>query len=128
MSPSTVMNAQLSGLIGRFYDAAADETLWTGMAADVAASLDSTSAVLKFHGANDDIRFLESTENLHFSDRQQSWAAHWHRQDLWVERSARFGQSRVVTDHALVSRVEQRQRGFSTEKRRGGKEWERNGK
>src|SRR3546814_5649319 len=112
MSPSTVMNAQLSGLIGRFYDAAADETLWTGKAADVAASLDSNSAVLKFHGANDDIRFLESTENLHFYDRQQYWAAHWHRQDLWAERSAQFGQSRVVTDHDLVSRVEQHKRGF----------------
>src|SRR3546814_18607478 len=85
------------------------------MAAEVAASLDSTSAVLKFHGANDDIRFLERTENLHFSDRQQSWAAHWHRQDLWVERSAQFGQSRVVTDHDLVSRVEQRKSGFYQE-------------
>lgn len=106
---------RLSGLIGRFYEAAADGALWTGIAADVAASLDSTSAVLKLHGTDNDIRLLETTENLLVSDRQQSWATHWHRQDLWVERSASFGVSRVVTDHDLVSPIEQRKSGFYQE-------------
>lgn len=115
MSTPIAFDDRLSGLIGRFYEAAADEALWTGMAAEIAFSLESTSAVLKLHGAGDEVRLLESTENLLVSDRQQSWAAHWHRHDLWVERSARFGVLRVVTDHDLVSPVEQRNSGFYQE-------------
>src|SRR5690606_4626806 len=114
--PSPIaLDARFSGLIGRFYEAAADGASWAGMAADIAATLDSTSAVLKLHGADDDVRLLESTENLSVADREQSWAAHWHRQDLWVQRSAHFGVSRVVTDHDLVSPVEQRTSGFYQE-------------
>lgn len=115
MSTPHAFDHRLSGLIGRFYDAAADGAMWAGMADDVAESLDSTSAVLKLHGADDTIRLLESTDNLHVSDRQQSWATHWHRQDLWVERSANFGVSRVVTDHDLVSPIEQLKSGFYQE-------------
>ncbi len=115
MSTPHAFDHRLSGLIGRFYDAAADSAMWAGMANDVARSLDSTSAVLKLHGADDTIQLLESTENLHVSDRRQSWATHWHRQDLWVERSASFGVSRVVTDHDLVSPIEQRKSGFYQE-------------
>lgn len=115
MSSSHAFDHRLSGLIGRFYDAAADNALWAGMADDVAGSLESTSAVLKLHGADDTVQLLESTVNLHVSDRQQSWATHWHRQDLWVERAASFGVSRVVTDHDLVSPIEQRKSGFYQE-------------
>jgi len=115
MSTPHAFDHRLSGLIGRFYDAAADDAMWAGMADDVAGSLDSTSAVLKLHGTDDNIQLLDSTENLHVSDRQQSWATHWHKQDLWVERSASFGVSRVVTDHDLVSPIEQRKSGFYQE-------------
>ncbi len=115
MSTPHAFDHRLSGLVGRFYDAAADSALWAGMADDVVGSLDSTSAVLKLHGADDSIQLLESTENLRVSDCQQSWATHWHRQDLWVERSASFGVSRVVTDHDLVSPIEQRRSGFYQE-------------
>ncbi|WP_092860359.1 helix-turn-helix transcriptional regulator [Albimonas pacifica] len=110
-----VIDARVSGLIGRFYEAAADDTLWTGIAADISDTLESTSAVLKLHGADDDIRVLEHTDNLRMADHQQSWAANWHRQDLWVERSARFGVGCIVTDHDLVSPSEQRGSGFYQE-------------
>jgi len=115
MLSQAVIDARVSGLIGRFYEAAADDGLWAGIAADIAETLDSTSAVLKLHGANDDIRLLEHTDNLRVADHKQSWAADWHRQDLWVERSARFGVSRIVTDHDLVTPAEQQQSGFYQE-------------
>lgn len=110
-----IIDARVSGLIGRFYEAAADDALWAGIAADVSETLDSTSAVLKLHGADDDVRLLEHTENLRVANEKQSWAAHWHQKDLWVERSARFGVSRIVTDHDLVSPAEQRKSGFYQE-------------
>ncbi|MBN9506751.1 MAG: helix-turn-helix transcriptional regulator [Altererythrobacter sp.] len=115
MVSQVVIDARVSGLIGRFYEAAADDTLWTGIAAEISDTLESTSAVLKLHGADDDIRVLEHTDNLRVADREQSWAENWHRQDLWVERSARFGVGRIVTDHDLVSPSEQRGSGFYQE-------------
>lgn len=115
MSSPTAIDARLSGLIGRFYEAATDEALWAGIAPEIAAALDSTSAVLKLHGADDDIRLLDNTDNLLIPDDKQSWAADWHQRDLWVRRSARFGVSQVVTDQDLVSPAEQRKSGFYQE-------------
>ncbi len=111
----TVIDARLSGLIGRFYEAVADDALWAGIAVEISDTLESTSAVLKLHGADDDIQLLEHTDNLRVAGHQQSWATNWHRQDLWVERSARFGVSRIVTDHDLVTPAEQQQSGFYQE-------------
>lgn len=111
----TVIDARLSGLIGRFYEAVADDALWAGIATEISDTLESTSAVLKLHGADEDIRLLEHTDNLCVADDKQSWATHWHQQDLWVERSARFGVSRIVTDHDLVTPAEQQQSGFYQE-------------
>lgn len=115
MLSQAVIDARVSGLIGRFYEAAADDALWAGIAADISDTLDSTSAVLKLHGADDEIRLLEHTDNLRVADHKQSWATYWHQQDLWVERSARFGVSRIVTDHDLVTPAEQRESGFYQE-------------
>jgi DNA-binding CsgD family transcriptional regulator len=115
MLSQAVIEARISGLIGRFYEAAADDALWAGIAADISETLDSTSAVLKLHGADEDVRLLEHTENLRVTDDRQPWATHWHQQDLWVERSARFGVSRIVTDHDLVTPAEQQQSGFYQE-------------
>lgn len=115
MLSQAVIDARLSDLIGRFYEAAADDALWAGIAADISEALESTSAVLKLHGADDDVRLLEHTDNLVVADNRQSWATHWHQQDLWVARSARFGVGRIVTDHDLVTPAEQRQSGFYQE-------------
>lgn len=115
MLSQAVIDTRLSGLIGRFYEAATDDALWKGVAADISETLDSTSAVLKLHGPDDDIRLLEHTDNLHVADEKQSWATHWHQQDLWVERSAHFGVSRIVTDRDLVTPAEQQRSGFYQE-------------
>lgn len=110
--PTVAFDNLTSKLIEHFYTAATEGIGWAGMASAIASALGSTSVVLKLHGAGDVVHLLECTENLSVSDHQQSWAAHWHRQDLWVERSAAFGIGRIVTDHDLVSPEEQQRSGF----------------
>lgn len=116
MVSRAVIDTRLSGLIDRFYEAAVDDAPWMGVAADIADVLASTSAVLKLHGGDgDDVQLLEHTDNFNLADDRQSWARHWHQQDLWVARSAAFGVSQVVTDHDLVTPSEQRKTGFYRE-------------
>lgn len=105
------MDTRLSGLIGDLYDAAIDERLWVGIAPRIAGAFNSTSAVLKMHGG-DDVDLLDTTENLVVAPRAQSLAEHWHRNDLWVERSIAFGMSRVITSDDLVSPTETKRNGF----------------
>lgn len=107
MSLSTGTEAQMSDLIGHLYDAAMDERLWTGIAPRIAAVFQSSSAVLKMSGAAGDIQLLDSTENLVVGERDRAWADHWHRNDLWVERSVACGMSRVITSRDLVSADEE---------------------
>jgi DNA-binding CsgD family transcriptional regulator len=108
-------NCQLSELIGRLYDAAIDEALWSGIAARIADAFESTSTVLKLHGDSGSVQLLDTTENLVIADRDRAWADHWHRNDLWVERSVVYGMSRVVTSQDLVSPTEVEQTGFYQE-------------
>src|SRR5579871_5572030 len=96
----------LVALVGQFYEAAVDETLWTGITSHIAAAFNSTSAVLKLQG-NGRLQIVETTENLQLADGLQDWAAHWHRRDLWVERSAALGLNRIVTSDELVTPEEQ---------------------
>lgn len=110
--PTVAFDTPTSELIEYFYTAATEGGGWAGMANTIASALGSTSAVLKLHGPGDVVHLLECTENLSVPDHQQSWAAHWHRQDLWVERSAAFGAGCIVTDHDLVSPAEQKNSGF----------------
>ncbi len=115
MSSQGVVDERVLRLIGRFYEAATDDALWVGIADGISETLESTSAVLKLHGADDDIRLFEHTDNLRVADDEQAWADDWHRQDLWVARAARFGVGRIVTDQDLVSPSEQRNSGFYQE-------------
>ncbi len=108
---SSTMEARLSDLIGHLYDAAVDERLWIGIAPRIASTFDSTSAVLKMHGS-DDVELLDTTENLVVPPGAQSLAKHWHRNDLWVERSIALGMSRVITSDDLVSPAETKRSGF----------------
>ncbi len=107
MSPSAGSEIQMSDLIGHLYDAAMDERLWAGIAPRIAAAFDSSSAVLKISGADGGIRLLDGTENLMVAARDQAWADHWHRNDLWVERSVVYGLSRIITSRDLVSADEE---------------------
>lgn len=114
-TPMFAADDQMSELIGRLYTAAAESTEWPGIATTIASALSSTSAVLKIHGPESVVHLLECTENLSVAGNLQSWAAHWHEQDLWVERSAAFGVSRIVTDQDLVTPEEQQKVGFYQE-------------
>lgn len=112
MSSQLDSNRQLSELIGHIYDAAIDEALWSGIAARIADAFESTSTVLKLHGDGDGVQLLDMTENLVISERDRAWADHWHRNDLWVERSVIYGMSRVVTSQDLVSPTEAERSSF----------------
>lgn len=105
----------LSRLVTRLYDAALDETLWPGTAAELAAALGSTSAVVKLHGAAGQVSLVECTDNLVVPARDQAWAEDWHRRDLWVARSVAAGMGRVITDEDLVTPDEQAKSGFYQE-------------
>tara|TARA_R110001599_G_scaffold37360_2_gene116064 strand:- start:1175 stop:2317 length:1143 start_codon:yes stop_codon:yes gene_type:complete len=115
MSSEIPFNDLLSKLIGDIYTAAMEGAGWTGIASSIAFALESTSTILKLHGPGDTVHLLECTQNLSVPNHQQSWATHWHQQDLWVERSAAFGISRIVTDQDLVSPDEQQSSGFYQE-------------
>lgn len=99
-------------LIGHLYDAAVDARLWRGMAGRIADAFDSTSTVVKFHGAGGDVDLLETTDNMIVPAQRRDWLEDWHRRDLWVERSIAYGMDRIVTDDMLVTPDEQRNSGF----------------
>src|SRR5215212_10411263 len=105
-------DARLDALVNLLYDAALDERLWCGLAATIAATFDSTSTVVKTHGTDDRVQLVEVTENLVTAPKDQAWADHWHRNDLWVERSLAFGMSRIVTDEQLLPPAEFEKTGF----------------
>src|SRR5688500_14759959 len=88
---------RLEGLVSLLYDAVLDDELWSGLARKIARTFDSTSTVLKTHGIADQVQLVEVTDNLIVSPKDQAWADHWHRNDLWVERSVAFGMSRIIT-------------------------------
>ncbi|MBE9607663.1 helix-turn-helix transcriptional regulator [Acetobacteraceae bacterium H6797] len=106
---------QFPELIGQLYEAAADDQLWSGMAGRIAAAFNSTSTVVKLHGGRGGFQLLESTGNLAVPESLQSWAEHWHRHDLWVERSISVGINRIVTSDDLVTPEEQMRSGFYQE-------------
>ena len=105
----------VSGLVAHLYDAAIDDTLWSGTATRIAETFRSTSTVLKLHGDGARVSLLECTDNLMVSEREQAWADDWHRKDLWVERSVAYGMSRIITDQDLVTPQEQAHSGFYQE-------------
>ncbi len=107
--------SRVCGLIAHLYDAALDPALWRGTASRIAEAFGSTSAVLKLHDGGARVNLLECTGNLVVSEREQAWAEHWHRHDLWVERSVAYGMSRIVSDEDLVTRAEQQRSGFYRE-------------
>jgi DNA-binding CsgD family transcriptional regulator/PAS domain-containing protein len=108
------MHVLLAALIGQFYEAATDETLWNGVTARIAAVFNSSSAVVKLQGPGR-FQLVETTENLQMPEKLQSWAEDWHLRDLWVERSAALGLNRIVTSDELVTREEQQRSGYYRE-------------
>ncbi|MGZ5153393.1 MAG: helix-turn-helix transcriptional regulator [Burkholderiales bacterium] len=99
-------DARLETLVNLVYDAALDDQLWNGLAPKIAEAFKSTSTVLKTHGTGDQVQLVEVTDNLIIEGKDKAWADHWHRNDLWVERSVAFGMSRIITSQDLASDAE----------------------
>src|SRR5687768_2859294 len=102
----------MDSLINLLYDATLDEKLWCGMASKIATAFDSTSAVLKIHSTDASVQLIEVTGNLKIAPKDEDWADHWHRHDLWVERSVAFGMSRAITSQDLITNPEFERTGF----------------
>lgn len=115
VSPGGDFTSGFSDLIGSLYEAAVEPGLWSGMAGRIAAAFDSSSAVLKLNGSGGNVQLLDTTANLVVSETETAWADHWHRNDLWVERSVAFGLSRVITSQDLISPEEERRSAFYQE-------------
>jgi DNA-binding CsgD family transcriptional regulator len=105
------MHVLMAALIGQLYEAATDETLWTGITGRIAAAFNSSSAVVKLQGPGR-FQLVETTENLRVTETLQGWADEWHLRDLWVERSAAAGVNHIVTSDELVTPEEQQRSGF----------------
>ena len=106
------VDAKLSQVIGSFYEAALDPSLWTGLAPQVAAAFDASSAVLKTYDAAGALDLLEVTDNFGHAPKDEALVDYWHRNDLWVERSAAYGAGRVVVGHELVPASELEETGY----------------
>ena len=96
-------NRPLQALIDRVYDASIDSKAWCGLADEVARVFGSNSAVLKVQDSKERVHLVDMTANLVIDPKHQDWSGHWHRNDLWVERSVAFGMSKIVTNRDLIA-------------------------
>ncbi|CAM5278497.1 helix-turn-helix transcriptional regulator [Eoetvoesiella caeni] len=103
---------RLSPIINLLYDAVLNDGQWQGIAAAIAKAFDSTSVVLKICGGPLGPQLTSVTDNLRISAREQSWADHWHRNDLWVERSALLDTGQVFTSRSLMPDAQFERTGF----------------
>ncbi|MDO9466060.1 MAG: helix-turn-helix transcriptional regulator [Thiobacillus sp.] len=97
---------RMQALIDRVYDAAIDDSAWCGLGDQIARTFGSTSAVLKVQDSKERVHLVDMTPNLMIDPKHQDWAEHWHRNDLWVEKSVAFGMSKIVTNRDLVPDVD----------------------
>jgi DNA-binding CsgD family transcriptional regulator len=109
---SPTHDPRLDSLVNLVYDAALDARLWSGLAPKIARAFDSTSTVLKTHGAGEHVQLVEVTDNLIVAPKDQPWADYWHRNDVWVERTVALGIGRIVTGDDLMSEAEFERSGF----------------
>jgi DNA-binding CsgD family transcriptional regulator/PAS domain-containing protein len=111
MSRASRSSSSLDALIEWLYDAAVDARAWDGIAPALATTFGADSAVFKLHG-NTGVHLLELTDNLHTAPREDAWANHWHRNDLWVERTLALNTSGIVTSQQLLPDAEFERSGY----------------
>lgn len=104
-------STKLDALIEWLYDAAVDARAWDGAAPALATTFGADSAVFKLHGGSG-AHLLEMTDNLHTDSRNEAWADHWHRNDLWVERTLALKTSGIVTSQQLLPDSEFERSGY----------------
>ncbi len=97
---------QLSALIGRIYDAALDETLWAGLASEIAAAMASSSTVIAtVRPGGLGTQFLSKTEN-YAARAMADWASYYHQHDVWAARGAELGMGDVWASKDLIADAE----------------------
>lgn len=115
LSPSeadiTIAARDLTEIIGGLYEAALDPALWAGVAPRLARSLEASSAVVKLQ-ARHGLDLIDTTDNFAEAPQDQALAEYWHRNDLWVQRSAAVGFGRVVVGHELTPFDELEETGY----------------
>lgn len=88
-------------LVGSVYDAALDGKLWTRLAEKIARTFGAMSLGLILQ-AGDAAEFLSRTENLSgWGDT--AYERHYHRHDVWAQRAARLGLSKVLASKDLIA-------------------------
>lgn len=111
MSREADPTQRFEALVDGLYDAAVDARDWRDLAGTLAQGFGASSAVLKIQGEHG-IELLRSTDNLVVAPQDGAWAEHWHRNDLWVERSLALGAAGIVTSEQLVPQREFERSGY----------------
>lgn len=107
--------AALGRVIETLYDAAVDDAAWPDIATAIATAFASGSAVIKTYGTHHAAMLESVTDNLRIPASEQSWADHWHANDLWVQHSSRLPPGEVFTSQQLMPDVALERTGFYTE-------------
>jgi DNA-binding CsgD family transcriptional regulator len=104
---------KLLDVVGRFYDAAYDDSQWEGIAADLANVFDAPSAALHVRSASDQVQLLDFTQNLRItSERHRQDASYWRAKDLWVQRAKARPLGTVLLGQDLFAPAEFERTGF----------------
>lgn len=106
------LNGGQGRLVDLLYDASLDDGRWGDIAVSIAGAFASSSAVLKTYGKRHGPQLASVTDNLRLPAQDDSWADHWHRNDLWVERSALLEQGTVFTSQDLMPDTQFERTGF----------------
>jgi DNA-binding CsgD family transcriptional regulator len=92
---------RVSELVGRVYDAALDEKLWAGLAPGIAATFNSTGAVVVSMGGGS-ASYLSSTPNHEEASRRE-YEQYYHKVDVWAEGGAKRGLGQVFVGQEILS-------------------------
>ena len=98
--------AQILDLVGQVYDAALDPGLWSGIETTLAETFGSTSAQVHVrNNLTSELAHLVRTTNFDaaFMERHRTYFAS---RDVWVQRAANVGMSKVVSSEDLIPDTE----------------------
>ncbi len=103
MDSKTDRHGRVLELIGRVYDAAADERLWPAMAPRIAQAFDCASTGLQTRDTRrGDVELLSLTANYDTASLK-SYATYYAERDVWVERAAKVGPSKLLTSQDIIT-------------------------
>jgi DNA-binding CsgD family transcriptional regulator len=98
------------------YEAAEDDSAWSGLANQLASLFDAPSAVFHLRSSDGEVSLLDFTENLRItSEKEREEARYWRARDVWVQRAVAIGLNRVCLGSELVAPSEFEKTGFYNE-------------